>query len=314
MKILMLGAGAIGGYFGGRLVQAGGDVSFLVRERRAARLAERGLVVRSPHGDFQLQPKCVLRAEDGGPFDLVIVACKAYDLEAAIESVRPAVGPSTHMLPLLNGVAQIDRLEQTFGAARVVGGSVAIPATLSGDGEVVQLAPLHRIVFGVLPGSSPDALGKLQHLESLFRATPVDVVLARDIWLELWEKFVGLATLAAMTCLMRAAVGDIVDTDDGSTLMAETYDACVRVAQAAGHAPRERAQEEFRRRLLEKGSTLTASMLRDLEGGHRTEAAHIVGDMLRRAKAAGIAAPWLRAAWCHLQSLEQRQRRERAGA
>lgn len=309
MKILMLGAGAIGGYFGGRLVQAGGDVTFLVRERRAAQLADRGLVVRSPHGDFDVKPQCVRRAEDGGPFDLVIVACKAYDLEAAIESVRPAVGASTHVLPLLNGVAQIDRLEQVFGASRVVGGSVAIPATLSSEGDVVQLAPLHRIVFGVLPGSSAEASGKLQALETLFRRTSVDVVLARDIWLELWEKFVGLATLAAMTCLMRAAVGDIVETDEGPALMGETYDACVRVAQAAGHAPRERAQAEFRRRLMEKGSTLTASMLRDLEGGNRTEAAHIVGDMLRRAKAAGIDAPWLRAAWCHLQSHEQRQRR-----
>ncbi|WP_280154838.1 ketopantoate reductase family protein [Piscinibacter sp. XHJ-5] len=310
MKILVLGAGAIGGYFGARLVQAGGDVTFLVRERRAGQLERDGLVVRSPHGDFQVRPQCILRAEAVSPFDLVIVACKAYDLEAAIDSVRPAVGPSSHVLPLLNGVAHVERLVQAFGASRVVGGSVAIPATLSADGEVVQLAPLHRIVFGPLPASGPEAQHKLEQLAALLRSTPVDVVLASDMWLELWEKFVGLATLAAMTCLMRAAVADIVETEDGARLMTDTYDACLRVAQAAGHAPREAAKTETLNRLLQRGSALTASMLRDLESGRATEGAHIVGDMLHRAQAAGIEPAALRAAWCHLQSHERRRARE----
>src|SRR5262245_4864891 len=185
MNILILGAGAIGGYFGARLLQAGGDVTFLVREKRAAQLAQHGLVVNSPHGDFQLPARTVLQADLAAPFDLVIVACKAYDLDAAIESVRPAVGPSSHVLPLLNGIAQIDRLKGAFGAERIVGGSVAIPATLSAQNEVVQLAPLHRIVFGTLPQSSPDALPKLQRLQTLFEATPVDAVPARDVELEL---------------------------------------------------------------------------------------------------------------------------------
>ena len=171
MKILVLGAGAIGGYFGGRLVQAGGDISFLVREGRRAQLAERGLVVRSPHGDFSVPVDALTREHLRGAADLVLLACKAYDLEAAIEAVGPAVGEHTVVLPLLNGVAHIDRLSAAFGTARVAGGSCGIPATLTPEGEVVQLGPLHRIVFGALPGTSPQALGPLEELHRLLRKT-----------------------------------------------------------------------------------------------------------------------------------------------
>ena len=310
MKILVLGAGAIGGYFGGRLVQAGGDVRFLVRERRQRQLAERGLVVRSPHGDFHLPVRTVTQAQLDGPADLVLLTCKAYDLEAAIASIEPAVGPDTLIVPLLNGIAHIERLQSAFGAARVAGGSCGIPATLSPDGEVRQLGAFHRIVFGALPGTAPSAGAKFETLYSLFRATPVDVEWADDMMLALWEKYVGLTTLAAMTCLMRGAVGDILSADEGPALMQQTYAACEGAARAAGHVPRDAAMAGFRAMFAERGSALTASMLRDLEGGGRTEAAHIVGDMLARARAAGIDPGPLRAAWCHLQAAEHRRLRE----
>jgi 2-dehydropantoate 2-reductase len=309
MKILVLGAGAIGGYFGGRLAQAGGDVTFLVREKRAAQLRDSGLVVRSPHGDFTQPVRTVLASELRGSFDVVLLACKAYDLDAAIASIRPAMGPGSHVLPLLNGVAHIAQLQQTFGADRVLAGSCAIPATMTPAGEIVQLLPLHRLVFGPLPESSRDAEGKLRQLLELFRATPVEAVLAQDIWLELWEKFVGLATLAATTCLMRAAVGDIIATDEGAAYLRQTFEACVRAAEAAGHAPREEAKGRFQQMYQQPGSTLTASMLRDIEAGSRTEGEHIVADMLRRVQALGVDPAALRPAWMHLQSYENRRQR-----
>ena len=312
MRILVLGAGAIGGYFGGRLVQAGGDVTFLVRERRAEQLRTRGLVVRSPHGDFTVPAHTVVRAADAGAVDLVIVTCKSYDLESAIETIAPAVGASTTVLPLLNGIAHVDRLVAAFGAARVAGGSCAIPATLAPDGEVVQLGTFHSIVFGRLAATAPDAQGKLEALRDVYAKTPVPVEIASDMMGALWEKFVGLASLAAMTCLMRASVGDIASTDDGEALVGETFDACVQTAAAEGHRPRDVAVQRFRAMLADRSSTLTASMLRDLESGGRTEGAHIVGDMLRRARAAGVDPGPLRAAWCHLQAAERI--RERAHA
>lgn len=309
MDILVLGAGAIGGYFGARLAQAGADVRFLVRERRAAQLRERGLAVRSPHGDFTQPVRTVLAQDLREPADLVLLACKAYDLDSAIETIRPAVGPRTHVLPLLNGVAHIARLQESFGERAVLGGTCGIPATLAPDGTVVQLGPMHRIVFGPLPGSD-DAREKLRELLSLFRATPVDAVLAEDMWQELWEKFVFLTTLAATTCLARAAVGDILATDDGAAYLQETYDACVRAAQAAGHAPRPPAEATFRQLLSQHGSPLTASMLRDLEAGARTEGAHIVADMLHRVEELGADAGALRPAWMQLQACEHRRLRE----
>jgi 2-dehydropantoate 2-reductase len=307
MRILVLGAGAIGGYFGGRLVQAGADVTFLVRERRAAQLRERGLVVRSPHGDFTVPARTLLRAGDDGEgaFDLVLLTCKAYDLEPAIESIAPAVGPASCVLPLLNGVAHIERLVTAFGAERVAGGSCAIPATLTPEGEVVQLGTFHRIVFGRLAQTSVAHQPTLEALRDLYAATPVPVELSGEMMTALWEKFVGLASLAAMTCLMRASVGDILHTDDGAELLAETFEACRRTAEAEGFAPRDAALQNFRAMFADPASTLTASMLRDLEAGGRTEGAHIVGDMLHRAQGAAIDPGPLRAAWCHLQAAER---------
>jgi 2-dehydropantoate 2-reductase len=307
MKILVLGAGAIGGYFGARLMQAGADVCFLVRPRRQAQLQANGLVVRSPHGDFTVPARAVRREQVDAPAELLLLACKAYDLDAAIESIAPAMGPQSTLVPLLNGLAHIDRLIAAFGPARVAGGSCGIPATISPEGEVRQMGPFHRIVFGPLPGTAPEAGPKLQALHDLFKRTPVDVALDTQMTRALWEKFAGLATLAALTCLMRGSVGDILHADDGAALFAQTFAACEGAARAAGHAPREAASAAFRAMWADPASTLTASMLRDLESGGPTEGAHIVGDMLQRVRAAGLDPGVLPAAWCHLQVAERRR-------
>jgi len=310
MKILVLGAGATGGYFGARLAQAGADVTFLVRDRRAAQLAADGLVVRSPHGDFNVRARFVKQPDVRPGYDLVLLTCKAYDLDSAIESVRPAMGPATHVMPLLNGLVHVDRLGAEFGAARVIGGTCGIAGNMTPQGEIRQLTPLHRIAYGMLPGTGAPARAKLEALHGFYAKTPVDAVLAEDIVLELWEKFVLLTSLASMTCLMRGSVGDIMAARDGEALMEETLQACVKTAAAAGHAPREKVLAGFRKFLFERGSAFTASMLRDMESGQRTEADHIVGDMLARARAAGIEAGPLRAAYCHLQAYQARRRRE----
>lgn len=310
MRILILGAGAIGGYFGARLQQAGADVTFLVRPRRAEQLAEHGLAVRSPFGDVEVRPRWLDAQALREPYDLVLLTCKAYDLDGALAAIAPAMGPSSHVLPLLNGLLHLDRLAQVFGAQRVVGGCCSIPVTLGPRGEVLHLAKMHRIAFGALPGTDARALPKLEELRAALAKTPVDAVLADDMMQEMWEKFVGLASLAAMTCLMRAAVCDIMASEEGGALMAETLEACTRTAAANGHPPRESAMAGYRRMLFDPASAGVASMMRDLEGGHRTEGRHVVADMLRRARAAGVDPGPLRAAWCHLESRELRTRRE----
>ncbi len=304
MKILVLGAGGVGGYFGGRLGQAGSDVTFLVRERRAAQLRADGLVVRTPDGEFSVPAKAVLRNEIGAPFDLVLLTCKAYDLGSAIDTIRPAVGPGTIIVPLLNGLAHLDRLDAGFGPERVIGGSCGIAATLTAEGVVIQMSPFHWIRFGDRAGKSR---AQVDALAKAYAGTPVDAAAVPDILQAMWEKFVLLTTLAACTGFMRGSVGDVLATSDGEAIMRELLDTCIGTAKAAGHAPSAKSLSQTESLLFARGSAFSASMLRDIERGGPTEADHIVGDMLRRARSAGLDARLLAAAYAHLQVYEKRR-------
>jgi 2-dehydropantoate 2-reductase len=306
MKILVLGAGATGGYFGGRLLEAGRDVSFLVRRARAERLRSGGLVIRSPAGDAKLAPRVLTRATLDGDYDLVILACKAYDLVAAIDAIAPAVGPATAVLPLLNGLRHYDALDARFGAERVLGGLCSIAVTLDAHGHVEHLAPMHVLRFGERSG---ERTSHVAALEQVFAGTKLDAKPSRDIVQALWEKWVMLASLAGMTCLMRAAIGDIVAAPCGEKLMRQMLDECSAVAAAHGRRPRDAVLADTQELLTRPASTFTASMLRDVESRHRVEADHILGDLIERAAAKSIDTPLLRIAYCHLKAYEARLQR-----
>ena len=307
MRILVLGAGGTGGYFGGRLAQAGADVTFLVRPARAALLAERGLRIRSPLGDADLDVATVT-AQDlpalaaARPFDLVLLACKAYDLDSAIESVAPAVGANTAVLPILNGLLHYDALDARFGRERVPGGLCFIGATLGADGEVLHLGRPASITFGLREGNADG--GVLARLAAAYAQAGVDHLYAPDIAAAQWIKYSFLAALAAGTCLMRASVGGIVAAEGGEAFMAALHAECLAVAAAEGHPVPEDEARTARAGLTRAGSPVTASMLRDLQAGLRVEALQIVGDMVHRAHRAGLQVPRLEAAWVHLQAYE----------
>ena len=309
MKVLLLGAGAVGGYFGGRLAQAGADVTFLVRPKRAQQLAQSGLVITSPLGDARIPVKTVLQEAVRPDYDLVILACKAYDLEASIAAVGGAMGPNTLLLPLLNGMAQLPRLEQAYGGARVLGGTCYIASTLDAEGIIRHLGKFQGITCGTRAGNHAHAAGLLQELAQAYTRVSMECKVSDNIEQDMWEKFVLLASLASMTCLMRASVGEILAAADGEALMREALASCVAAAGAAGHAPRAESLQRTEGMLFARGSAFTASMLRDLEAGGRVEADHIVGDMLRRARAAGADTRLLAAAYCHLQAYEARRLR-----
>ena len=280
MRILVVGAGAVGGYFGGRLLEAGRDVTFLVRPRRAAELAKHGLRIRSPVGDFHHpSPPIVLQEDLKEPFDLILLSCKAYDLEGAIASFAKAVGPATAILPLLNGMRHIDRLTERFGPERVLGGQCAISATLGPDGEVVHFNDWHALSFGELDGSRSQ---RIETIASALLNAGFDARLSDEIQQEMWEKWVFIATAAGITCLMRSAVGDYVAAgaaDLALGLLAE----CASIAALQGFPLREPALERGRTALTAVSSPLKASMLRDIEGGKPVEGDQILGDLLRRA-------------------------------
>ena len=307
MRILVLGAGGTGGYFGGRLAQAGADVTFLVRPARAALLAERGLRIRSPLGDADLDVATVT-AQDlpalaaARPFDLVLLACKAYDLDSAIESVAPAVGANTAVLPILNGLLHYDALDARFGRERVPGGLCFIGATLGADGEVLHLGRPASITFGLREGNADG--GVLARLAAAYAQAGVDHLYAPDIAAAQWIKYSFLAALAAGTCLMRTSVGTVVAAEGGEAFMAALHAECLAVAAAEGHPVPEDEARTARSGLTRAGSPVTASMLRDLQAGLRVEALQIVGDMVHRAHRAGLQVPRLEAAWVHLQAYE----------
>ena len=311
MRILVVGAGAIGGYFGGRLLEAGSDVTFLVRARRAAQLAKTGLVIRSTFGDAHLPAPPTVTAETlRQTFDLIPLSCKAYDLESAADSLAPAVGPNTAILPLLNGMGHMDFLAARFGAAAVLGGQCVISTTLDAEGRILHLNDTHGLSFGERDGS---VTPRAEAIAATLAGARFESRLSKAILQEMWEKWVLISTMAGITCLMRAAVGDIVAANAGNLAIA-LLDECSAIAAAQGFAPREATNVRNRTMLTTPGSTFAASMLRDIEHGAPIEADHIVGDLLRRGAAQSGDSPLLRIAYAHLKAYEARRRRENAAA
>src|ERR1700674_3304011 len=197
MRILVVGAGAIGGYFGGRMLAAGSDVTFLVRPRRAAELADAGLVIKSPNGDVTLKnPPTVQADKITEKFDMVLLSCKAFDLGDAIKSFAPAVGAQTAIIPLLNGMLHLDVLDGKFGRERVLGGLCAIAATLNERREVVHLQPMQSLNFGERDGKMSE---RVSAIAEVMASGKFGAVASEHVIQEMWEKWVFLASLAAST-------------------------------------------------------------------------------------------------------------------
>jgi 2-dehydropantoate 2-reductase len=305
MRILVVGAGAIGGYFGGRMLQSGADVTFLVRPGRAAELASAGLAIKSPHGDVTLAtPPTVQAGKFDKTFDLVLLSCKAFDLDDAITSFAPAVGPKTAVLPLLNGMRHLDVLDEKFGPERVLGGLCTIAATLNERREVVQLAPMQTIGLGERDGKISE---RARAIADVMTQAKLEAAASGQIVHDMWEKWVFLASLAASTCTMRATLGQILAAPAGKDFILGIFDECSAVAKANGHAPNAPFLERSRGILTAEGSQLTASMFRDIKSGARVEADHVIGDLIARGEAAKVPVPKLRIAYTHLKAYENQR-------
>jgi 2-dehydropantoate 2-reductase len=306
MRILVVGAGAIGGYFGGRMLQAGADVTFLVRPRRAAELADAGLVIKSPLGDVTLKNPPALQADKiAEKFDMVLLSCKAFDLDDAIKSFAPAVGASTAIIPLLNGMKHLDVLDKAFGRERVLGGLCAIAVTLNEKREVVHLQPLQSLSFGERDGKMTD---RVRAIADIMAKGNFGSKTSEEIIQDMWEKWVFLASLAASTCLMRTSVGNILASPGGKDFVLGMLDECSSAAAAEGHAPRAPYLERIHGMLTAEGSPMTASMFRDIKAGAPVEADHVIGDLVARADAAKVPVPKLRTAYTHLKAYEKQRR------
>ena len=306
MRILVVGAGAVGGYFGGRLLEKGRDVTFLVRPQRKIALAESGLVIKSKLGDVTLPAPTVLAENITAPYDLIILSPKAYDLDGAIAAVAPAVGDNSVILPLLNGMAHLDALDARFGADKVLGGLCAIGTTLTPQGHVQHLNKLHTIAFGERGAETSD---RVQAIAAQFQDTITAWKASPAITQEMWEKWVFLSSLASLTCLFRGSVGDVLAAN-GEAFAVGLLDEAQAVAAAHGHAARAEVLAEHRKQLTLVGAPTTASMLRDIEKGSPIEAEHVIADLIERGHAKGVALPHMDVALLHLRTYAARHLRE----
>lgn len=297
MRILVVGAGATGGYFGGLLASAGRDVTFLVRPARAAALRDRGLRITGLGEDRTLEPKLVTAAELTAPYDLILLSVKATGLAAALDDVAPAVGPDTTIVPFLNGMAHLDALNDRFGAAKVLGGVVFVFTTLDEQGDIVRLGPVHSVGVGEQDGTETT---RLRDVHAALSGAGFDTPVHPDVLAQMWSKWVFISGIGALTCLMRGTVGDIVAVPGGADLGPAIVAEAAAIAAAAGYPVPDDRLATLRGTVTEPGSPIVSSMYRDLMNGSPTEVEHILGDLVSRARALSVATPLLDLATMHL--------------
>ncbi len=302
MKILVLGAGAVGGYFGARLWEKGADVTFLVRDNRRKQLQERGLLVNSIHGDIRIDsPKLISAGEQAGPFDVVLLSNKAYHLSDSIASIADYVGSHTMVLPLLNGMAHMEPLQARFGTDRVLGGLCFIETTLNEHGDVIQTSQTHEALFGEWAGGRSS---RIDELESVFSGTKAALRVSENIQRDMWHKYLFITTLSGVTTLMQSAVGPIRDAQFGTELTRQLAEEIVLVMRTL-HAPIDEGIVDKQMKVfMNQGYAMKSSMLRDMEKGLPVEADHLQGWLLTRAESHGVSTPLLKVVYNNLKVYE----------
>src|SRR5208282_1232447 len=304
MRTLVVGAGAVGGYFGGRLAQAGRDVTFLVRAKRAGEINAEGLQIVSPHGDLTSHPKTITAGQISEPYDVILLGVKSYALSGAMNDFAAAVGPETMILPVLNGMRHIDLLSARFGKHAVLGGVCLVATELDEEGRILQLADFQKLIYGELDGPSTP---RLEKLNQTLHGAGFDTVLSSHIMHDMWEKWVQIASVGATTCLLRGNIGEIVAIPGGADLCRSILRECSDIASASGHPPTTAFVDEQTAQLTAQGSPLTSSMYRDLKKGAPVEVDTILGVLLERGHKFGLTTPILQAAFVNL-SIYQRAR------
>lgn len=282
MRVLVVGAGAVGGYFGGRLVEKGANITFLVRERRKQQLESNGLVLHSVKGDFQSSISTIVAGEVTEPFDLILLTTKAYHLDEVLPSLMPYTAEHTTILPLLNGIAHFEILKHSLGSERVIGGLVFIESTLNAKGEVEHYSQNHRIVFGEFDGTKSE---RIKAIEDLFAGANVNAVSSEQINNEIWKKYIFISAMAGMTCLTRSSIGPILKSPNGM----EIYERLVKEISAIGESQEKTLDADVWEQTMKRVRTLSdemkSSMLRDMEKGLPIETDHFHGTLLKLAPA-----------------------------
>lgn len=296
MKISVMGSGGVGGFYGGRLAHAGCDVTFVARGAHLEAMRENGLLIENEaQGDIHL-PKVNVTDDPAtiGPVDLVIIAVKLWDTEAAARAIRPIVGPRTAVLSIQNGVIKDEILRREFGEAAVMGGVAYVGTRIARPGVIRQTGTLQRLVFGEYDGRRSTRAEAL--LEALLRAG-IQAELSTDIRRTLWEKYVFLVGLSGTTATMRVPIGPIRSNPQTRAFLLDMLEETVAVGRAHGVALPENYAEDRLAFADGVAADMTSSMHHDLERGNPLEVEWLSGGVVRLGRQVGVPTPVNRAVW-----------------
>jgi 2-dehydropantoate 2-reductase len=299
MKILMVGAGAVGGQFGAYLHESGADVQFLLRPARKKIIDAEGLTLDLPAGKLQIQPRTLSAPELTPDFDLIIVSCKAYSLNSVITDITQAMGKQTVILPLLNGLRHLDILGRKFGDDRVLGGIAKTVATLASPSCIQIKHGPGNITVGA---RTPDQRQTAHAVWSQLHAGGIQAYFSEHVMDDMWDKYCLMASLGAANCLLGGTVGEYMRSQAGGEIALQLFKECVDTAQASGHPLHPESIARIQHALTNRHSGFSASMYRDMQAGLPVEGDHLVGDMMRRGEALGVACPMLKIAHAVLET------------
>lgn len=302
MKFLVVGAGAVGGYFGARLAEKGENVTFLVRKNREDQLRARGLVVHSTHGDVTLHPKTI-RSGQAGTFDVILIGTKAYHLEQVIEDIRPFVHKETVLISMLNGIEHITKLRQAFSYHSVIGGVCFIEATLSETGDIIQKGSSHRFIFGEWNGEKTE---RILAIEQAFANTNAQVSVVSNILQEMWHKYLFITTVSGVTTLFQQPIGPIREVPMGAELLQNLLSEIAQIMRAEQAAIAEDIERIQFARIDKMNYDMKSSMLRDMEKGLPVEGDHLQGYLLQLAHKHSLQAPTLQSIYVNLKLYEKK--------
>ncbi len=297
MKILILGAGAIGGFFGAHLTKSGANVSFLVREKRKEKLKKSGINIFSSNGELKVNPKLLDKNLSGQHFDVIILTNKSYDLIEAVREIKPYVN-KTVIIPLLNGMAHYDILDKEFGKEKVFGGTAYISTAMKNYGSIQQITSRASIKFG--PRTQKN-INIAYDFYEICKETEFECDFSDYIELDLWRKYVLIGATAASTVLFQRPLGKISATTYGKSLIIEIHEECRNIVLSKGYDIGIEANNYNLKLITDKGSLLKASMLRDFESGKKTECEHILGYLIELAKSNNVKCDLIKAAHTRIQ-------------
>jgi 2-dehydropantoate 2-reductase len=289
MKILIMGTGGVGGYYGGLLANQGNEVTFIARGAHLDAIRHEGLKIKSVHGDFIVSPANAMdNPREVGPVDIILFCVKTYNTEEAAESIRPVVGPQTVVMSLQNGIDAVERIGEVAGLEHVLGGATWLSSAVEAPGVIKQISQFRRIVFGELDGKQST---RIQSIYDVLKNAGINVEISDNIQKVLWTKFVFIAAVSGLGSLTRLPMGDFRSVPETRVLLSSIMQEVESVARAQSVTLDADVVQKSLEFMDNAAPHIKPSMQLDVESGHRTELESMIGVIGRKGRKLGVPTP-----------------------